>query len=185
MEWQLEGAGVAQVSGNGSMGVIRFLQADDNICIIEGTIDGLNSATHKLFIHEEGNLSTITHSANDSKASYPVAPRSDSGEWETVSKSRKSRSPGVEAQEPTKAPAVRTEVKEQIRATENKHSPKAVDDVSNSLEIPSELIGRLLGKKGVKINQEVENAFVERVVRSNRSQSGGNNVVMIRTVGTR
>lgn len=60
-----KGAGVAQVSGNGSMGVIRFLQADDNICIIEGTIDGLNSATHKLFIHEEGNLSSGCDSCGD------------------------------------------------------------------------------------------------------------------------
>ena len=38
-------------------GVIRFVQKSDNICVIDGTIDGLTPGAHGLAIHECGDLS--------------------------------------------------------------------------------------------------------------------------------
>lgn len=38
-------------------GVIRFIQADENQCIIDGTIDGLKPGLHGLHVHELGDIS--------------------------------------------------------------------------------------------------------------------------------
>ncbi|GFS45606.1 copper chaperone for superoxide dismutase [Nephila pilipes] len=54
---QIESA-VAELKGeNGVFGVIRFHQTDKDLCIIDGTIDGLSSGEHGLHIHEYGDLS--------------------------------------------------------------------------------------------------------------------------------
>lgn len=41
----------------GVQGVVRFTQLDSDICLIDGTIDGLKPVLHKLSIHECGDLS--------------------------------------------------------------------------------------------------------------------------------
>lgn len=38
-------------------GVVRFIQADENTCIVDGTIDGLSPGLHGLHIHEFGDIS--------------------------------------------------------------------------------------------------------------------------------
>lgn len=48
---------VAELQGNNVMGVIRFTQATENACLIDGTIDGLTPGEHGLHIHEFGDLS--------------------------------------------------------------------------------------------------------------------------------
>jgi hypothetical protein len=41
------------------IGVIRFVQLDENYCAIDGTIDGLSQGEHALHIHEYGDLSDV------------------------------------------------------------------------------------------------------------------------------
>ncbi|CAL1262558.1 unnamed protein product [Larinioides sclopetarius] len=54
---KLESA-VAELKGEGNIfGVIRFHQADKDLCVIDGTVDGLSSGEHGLHIHEYGDLS--------------------------------------------------------------------------------------------------------------------------------
>lgn len=36
---------------------MRFIQADDNTCIVDGTIDGLSPGLHGLHVHEFGDIS--------------------------------------------------------------------------------------------------------------------------------
>ncbi|GFY38546.1 copper chaperone for superoxide dismutase [Trichonephila inaurata madagascariensis] len=49
---------VAELKGeNGLFGVIRFHQTDKDVCIIDGTLDGLPTGEHGLHIHEFGDLS--------------------------------------------------------------------------------------------------------------------------------
>ncbi len=55
---------VAELSSHHSkpynvMGVIRFVQLDENYCAIDGTIDGLNQGNYALHIHEYGDLSDV------------------------------------------------------------------------------------------------------------------------------
>lgn len=38
-------------------GVVRFLQTDENTCIVDGTLDGLSPGLHGLHIHESGDIS--------------------------------------------------------------------------------------------------------------------------------
>jgi copper chaperone for superoxide dismutase len=38
-------------------GVIRFLQTDENTCVVDGTLDGLSPGLHGLHIHECGDIS--------------------------------------------------------------------------------------------------------------------------------
>jgi copper chaperone for superoxide dismutase len=38
-------------------GVIRFLQTDENTCLVEGTLDGLTPGLHGLHVHECGDIS--------------------------------------------------------------------------------------------------------------------------------
>uniref|UniRef100_A0A8C5N405 Superoxide dismutase [Cu-Zn] n=1 Tax=Leptobrachium leishanense TaxID=445787 RepID=A0A8C5N405_9ANUR len=52
------GAAVAMLSGEGLIqGVVRFLQASEDNCIIDGTLDGLSPGLHGVHIHEFGDLS--------------------------------------------------------------------------------------------------------------------------------
>lgn len=52
------GSAVAELKNeDGVLGVIRFYQKEENLCIIDGTIDGLFSGEHGLHIHEFGDLS--------------------------------------------------------------------------------------------------------------------------------
>ncbi|KAF8792532.1 copper chaperone for superoxide dismutase-like [Argiope bruennichi] len=54
---KLESA-VAEIKGEcGIFGVVRFHQADKDLCVIDGTVDGLSSGEHGLHIHEYGDLS--------------------------------------------------------------------------------------------------------------------------------
>ena len=38
-------------------GVVRFLQTDDDTCVVDGTLDGLTPGLHGLHIHECGDIS--------------------------------------------------------------------------------------------------------------------------------
>lgn len=38
-------------------GVVRFIQANENECIVDGTIDGLTPGLHGLHVHEFGDIS--------------------------------------------------------------------------------------------------------------------------------
>lgn len=60
-------AAVSEISGrSGIMGVVRFTQAAEGSCIVDGVIDGLErGATHKLRIHELGDLSNGCESTGD------------------------------------------------------------------------------------------------------------------------
>ncbi|XP_033102744.1 copper chaperone for superoxide dismutase-like [Anneissia japonica] len=52
------GAAVSMLQGPSCVeGVVRFLQATENTCIIEGTLDNLKPGPHGLNIHEFGDLS--------------------------------------------------------------------------------------------------------------------------------
>lgn len=46
-------------------GVVRFIQADDETCIIDGTVDGLSPGLHGLHIHECGDISQGCNSVGD------------------------------------------------------------------------------------------------------------------------
>ena len=50
--------GSASGCGFGAVkGVIRFLQSDENTCLVEGTLDGLTPGLHGLHVHECGDIS--------------------------------------------------------------------------------------------------------------------------------
>ncbi|KAM5137853.1 copper chaperone for superoxide dismutase isoform 2-T2 [Mantella aurantiaca] len=52
------GAAVAMMSGEESVqGVVRFLQVSEDICVIDGSLDGLSPGVHGLHIHEFGDNS--------------------------------------------------------------------------------------------------------------------------------
>lgn len=45
-------------SGSGKIeGVVRFIQANEDECIVDGTIDGLTPGLHGLHVHELGDIS--------------------------------------------------------------------------------------------------------------------------------
>uniref|UniRef100_A0A224XLJ0 Extracellular superoxide dismutase [Cu-Zn] n=1 Tax=Panstrongylus lignarius TaxID=156445 RepID=A0A224XLJ0_9HEMI len=46
-------------------GVVRFIQADDDVCVVDGTIDGLSPGLHGLHIHECGDISKGCASVGD------------------------------------------------------------------------------------------------------------------------
>ncbi|XP_037538898.1 copper chaperone for superoxide dismutase [Nematolebias whitei] len=51
------GAAVAMLSGAGSIqGVVRFLQLSEELCLIDGTVDGLEPGPHGLHVHALGDL---------------------------------------------------------------------------------------------------------------------------------
>lgn len=60
-------AAVSEISGqSGILGVVRFTQAGEGSCIVDGVIDGLKQGTtHKLRIHELGDLSNGCESTGE------------------------------------------------------------------------------------------------------------------------
>lgn len=48
---------ILDVGGEGVRGVVRFVQVEPNVCIIDGTVDGLKSGKHGIAIHECGDTS--------------------------------------------------------------------------------------------------------------------------------
>lgn len=38
-------------------GVVRFIQIDNDTCVVDGVVDGLNPGLHRLSVHECGDLS--------------------------------------------------------------------------------------------------------------------------------
>ena len=46
-------------------GVTRFVQLDEETCVVEGTIDGLSPGMHGLYVHECGDLSRGCDSTGD------------------------------------------------------------------------------------------------------------------------
>ena len=48
---------MAEVRGSGVKGVARFIQTDEDVCVIEGTFDGLQPGKHDIRVHEFGDLS--------------------------------------------------------------------------------------------------------------------------------
>uniref|UniRef100_A0A069DQU5 Extracellular superoxide dismutase [Cu-Zn] n=1 Tax=Panstrongylus megistus TaxID=65343 RepID=A0A069DQU5_9HEMI len=46
-------------------GVVRFIQANDDVCVVDGTIDGLSPGLHGLHIHECGDISKGCASVGD------------------------------------------------------------------------------------------------------------------------
>ncbi|KAM9301761.1 copper chaperone for superoxide dismutase [Gastrophryne carolinensis] len=52
------GAAVAMMTGEDSIqGIVRFLQVSPDMCVIDGTLDGLSPGLHGLHIHEFGDIS--------------------------------------------------------------------------------------------------------------------------------
>lgn len=51
------GAAVAMLDAPGISGVVRFLQLDTEMCLVDGTVDGLSPGKHGLHVHEFGDLS--------------------------------------------------------------------------------------------------------------------------------
>lgn len=60
-------AAVSEISGqSGILGVVRFTQAGEGSCIVDGVIDGLKQGTtHRLRIHELGDLSNGCESTGE------------------------------------------------------------------------------------------------------------------------
>lgn len=52
------GAAVAMIEAGSKLirGVVRFVQSEENRCVIEGTIDGLSPGLHAVCVHEMGDL---------------------------------------------------------------------------------------------------------------------------------
>ena len=50
------GAAVAEMSGTIAKGVVRMVQLNDDLCLFDGTIDGLDPGDHGLSVHELGDL---------------------------------------------------------------------------------------------------------------------------------
>lgn len=48
---------IIEVGQRKIQGVVRFVQASPNICIIDGTVDGLKPGVHGIHVHECGDLS--------------------------------------------------------------------------------------------------------------------------------
>lgn len=59
------GAAVAMMAGSSIVGVVRFVQTNENTCIIDGTIDGLKPGEHGLHIHEHGDITKGCQSLGD------------------------------------------------------------------------------------------------------------------------
>ncbi|XP_017772343.1 PREDICTED: copper chaperone for superoxide dismutase-like [Nicrophorus vespilloides] len=53
----LSGVVILDTGKKSVKGVVRFVQQTPNICIIDGTVDGLNPGKHQISVHECGDLS--------------------------------------------------------------------------------------------------------------------------------
>ncbi|XP_063241222.1 copper chaperone for superoxide dismutase [Bacillus rossius redtenbacheri] len=51
--------------GEGVQGVVRFVQADADTCVVDGAVDGLRPGPHGLHVHELGDLSQGCDSVGD------------------------------------------------------------------------------------------------------------------------
>lgn len=58
------GSAVAILGGStghsnvGINGVVRFVQINENECVVDGTIDGLSPGKHGIYVYECGDLSS-------------------------------------------------------------------------------------------------------------------------------
>lgn len=52
-----ESAAVAIFRGNEVQGLVRLVQVDEQYCVIEGTLDGLQTGSHQVRVLEYGDLS--------------------------------------------------------------------------------------------------------------------------------
>ncbi|KAL9962742.1 hypothetical protein ACROYT_G031878 [Oculina patagonica] len=59
------GAAVVEMRSGSILGVTRFVQVSEDLCVIDGTIDGLTPGLHGLNIHELGDLSQGCVSTGD------------------------------------------------------------------------------------------------------------------------
>jgi len=59
------GAAVAEMRSGSVLGVARFVQVSEDLCVIDGTVDGLTPGLHGLNIHELGDLSQGCLSTGD------------------------------------------------------------------------------------------------------------------------
>ena len=50
------GAAVAEISGKDAKGVVRMVQLNDEMCLFDGTIHGLEPGSHGISVHEFGDL---------------------------------------------------------------------------------------------------------------------------------
>lgn len=57
MDGNLAAVSILGAGANNIRGVIRFSQLHNNLCVIDGTVDGLTPVLHKVSIHECGDLS--------------------------------------------------------------------------------------------------------------------------------
>lgn len=53
----LAAVSILQPCNSNVQGVIRFIQAGPDACVIDGTIDGLKPGSHQISVHECGDLS--------------------------------------------------------------------------------------------------------------------------------
>lgn len=53
----IAGVSIIEASKRNIQGVIRFVQASPQICIVDGTVDGLKPGAHGIHIHECGDIS--------------------------------------------------------------------------------------------------------------------------------
>lgn len=53
----LAAVSILEACSSNVQGVVRFIQADPDTCVIDGTIDGLKPGAHQISIHECGDLS--------------------------------------------------------------------------------------------------------------------------------
>ncbi|XP_038948728.1 copper chaperone for superoxide dismutase isoform X1 [Rattus norvegicus] len=67
------GAAVAIMEGSGTIqGVVRFLQLSSELCLIEGTIDGLEPGLHGLHVHQYGDLTKDCSSTGEIWAMFTL-----------------------------------------------------------------------------------------------------------------
>lgn len=53
----IAGVSIIEASKRNVQGVIRFVQASPQVCIVDGTVDGLKPGRHGIHIHECGDIS--------------------------------------------------------------------------------------------------------------------------------
>lgn len=53
----IAGVSILEAGDPSVKGVVRFVQATPDVCVIDGTVDGLHPGNYQLSIHECGDLS--------------------------------------------------------------------------------------------------------------------------------
>lgn len=59
------GAAVAIIEGQGVQGLARLVQVSEDLCVIDGTLEGLSPGAHGLNVHELGDISRRCASTGD------------------------------------------------------------------------------------------------------------------------